>query len=60
MLLGLRLLTLGHEVVTCPRTLLKQVVPPFALRYDQAAAANLQNIYLMHARWKGNGLQIRG
>jgi hypothetical protein len=47
-LLGLRLLALGHEVVTCARTLLKQVVPPPALWYDQAAAANLQNIHLMH------------
>jgi len=26
------------------------------LWYDQAAAANLQNIDLMHAGWEGNGL----
>jgi hypothetical protein len=45
------------QVVTCARTLLKQVVPPFTLRYDQTAATNLQNIDVMHGRWEGNGLR---
>src|SRR5579864_5327191 len=55
-LLGPRLLTLGHEVVTCPRTILKQIVPPLALRYDQTAAANLHYIDLMDARREGDRL----
>ena len=52
----LPLLAFPHEVITGARTILKQVVPPMPLRHNQAAVADLQNIYLMHARREGNCL----
>src|SRR5258706_507551 len=55
-LLGRRLRTFDHEIVARARTVQKQIVPPLALRHDHPAAADLQNVDLMHALRKGDGL----
>jgi hypothetical protein len=54
-LLGRRRLTFDHEIFAGTRTTLKQIVPPLALWHDHAAAADLQNVDLVHARRKGDG-----
>jgi hypothetical protein len=50
------LLTLPHEIFTGAWTILEQIVPPFTMGDDDAAAADLQNVDLMHILRKGDGL----
>ena len=47
---------LDQEILTGTRTALKQIVPPLALRHDHTAAADLQNVDLMHVRRKSDRL----
>jgi len=43
-----------HEILTRAWTVLKQIVPPFALWHDHAAVADLQNVDPMHVLRKGD------
>lgn len=50
------LLALGQEVVADTRAVQEQIIPSFTQRNDHPAAADLQNIHLMHILGKGYGL----
>src|SRR5262249_32705781 len=51
------LFTFNHEILTDARSVLKQIIPSFALGHDHAAPADFQNVNLMHILRKGDSLR---